>query len=88
MARPPLLPEEIAAFRARLAEVGARLFAERGFEGVRSYYEWVDKGEFQLEYTVRLNQAGKFSLPPTRVEAMYRPEAFAELPNGDWEIAR
>jgi AcrR family transcriptional regulator len=32
--RPALLPEEIASFRARLAEVGARLFAERGFEGV------------------------------------------------------
>lgn len=34
MPRPALLPEEVAAFRARLAEVAARLFAERGFEGV------------------------------------------------------
>ncbi len=63
-------------------------FTERSFEGMRNYYEWVEKGEFTTEYTVRLNQAGKFSLPPTRVEAMYRPEAFGELPNSDWEISR
>jgi AcrR family transcriptional regulator len=34
MARPNLQPDEIAAFRGRLAVVGARLFAEHGFEGV------------------------------------------------------
>ena len=34
MGRVALQPEEITAFRARLAAVGARLFAERGFEGV------------------------------------------------------
>jgi uncharacterized protein YfaS (alpha-2-macroglobulin family) len=31
---------------------------------------------------VRLNNAGRFELPPTRVEAMYAPEMFGELPNG------
>jgi uncharacterized protein YfaS (alpha-2-macroglobulin family) len=28
-----------------------------------------------------LDQDGSFGLPPTRVEAMYAPETFAELPN-------
>jgi uncharacterized protein YfaS (alpha-2-macroglobulin family) len=39
-----------------------------------------------VEYTLRLNQAGKFQLPPTRVEALYAPEMFGEIPNPDWEI--
>ena len=30
---------------------------------------------------------GKFSLPPTRVEAMYAPETFGELPNAAVEVA-
>lgn len=56
-------------------------FTERGFAGVRSYYEYVPKGKFSLEYTMRLNNAGEFGLPNTRVEAMYAPEYFAEVPN-------
>ena len=56
-------------------------FQERTFEAFRSYYEFVPKGKWSVEYTVRLNNAGQFQLPPTRVEAMYSPEAFAELPN-------
>ena len=38
------------------------------------------KGQFSVEYTVRLNNDGRFQLPPTRVEAMYAPELFGELP--------
>jgi uncharacterized protein YfaS (alpha-2-macroglobulin family) len=56
-------------------------FQERTFEAFRSYYEFVPKGKWSVEYTVRLNNAGQFQLPPTRVEAMYSPEAFGESPN-------
>lgn len=56
-------------------------FQERAFDGFRSYYEYVPKGDFTVEYTLRLNQAGTFQLPATRVEAMYSPEMFGELPN-------
>ena len=35
----------------------------------------------KTSYTVRLNNVGEFALPPTRVEAMYAPEMFGELPN-------
>ena len=56
-------------------------FEERTHTGYRAYYEWLPKGRFTVEYTVRLNNEGRFSLPPTRVEAMYAPEMFGELPN-------
>ena len=56
-------------------------YEERTHGAFRAYYSWVPKGQFSIEYTVRLNNAGNFSLPPTRVEAMYNPETFGELPN-------
>jgi hypothetical protein len=61
-------------------------FEERSFEGYRAYFAWMPKGAHAIEYTVRLNQAGRFLLPPTRVEALYAPEAFGELPNAAWEV--
>ena len=59
----------------------APVFEERGFEALRSYYDYVPKGSFQVTYTLRLNNVGDFALPPTRVEAMYAPEMFGESPN-------
>lgn len=55
-------------------------FEERAFDGFRAYYAYVPKGKFSIEYTVRLNNAGRFAMPASRVEAMYAPEIFAELP--------
>ena len=47
--------------RRRRAEAGARrlwpAFDERAFEAFRAYYEFVPKGRFTVEYTVRLNQS-------------------------------
>jgi alpha-2-macroglobulin len=62
-------------------------FEERSFEAYRSYYEYLPRGKHVVEYTVRLNNPGSFSLPPTRVEAMYAPESFGELPNAAIEVA-
>jgi hypothetical protein len=56
-------------------------FEERTFEAFRAYYRFVPKGSWVVEYTLRLNNAGRFELPPTRVEAMYAPEMFGMLPN-------
>jgi len=39
-----------------------------------------------VEYTVRLNNEGTFLLPPTRVEALYAPEMFGEIPNAPVEV--
>ncbi|MDC8760067.1 Ig-like domain-containing alpha-2-macroglobulin family protein [Janthinobacterium fluminis] len=56
-------------------------FEERSFDAFRAYYDYVPKGKWSIEYTVRLNNAGDFNLPASRVEAMYSPEMFGELPN-------
>jgi uncharacterized protein YfaS (alpha-2-macroglobulin family) len=62
------------------------VFEERSFEAFRAYYEYVPKGSFTVEYTVRLNQSGTYQLPPTRAEAMYSPEMFGEIPNEKIEV--
>ena len=60
---------------------------ERAFDAFRAYYRYVPKGMLTTEYTIRLNQAGRFVLPPTRVEALYAPEMFGEVPNAALEVA-
>ena len=62
-------------------------FDERSFEAFRRYFEFLPRGRHVVEYTVRLNNPGRFQLPPTRVEAMYAPENFGELPNAALEVA-
>jgi uncharacterized protein YfaS (alpha-2-macroglobulin family) len=61
-------------------------FEERTFDAFHAYYRFVPKGKFAVEYTVRLNNDGTFNLPTTRVEAMYAPEMFGELPNAKVEV--
>ena len=61
-------------------------FEERSLEAYRAYYQFVPKGSWTIEYTIRLNNAGLFQLPPTRVEAMYAPEMFGEIPNAPMQI--
>ena len=56
-------------------------FEERKLDSFRAYYEFVPKGKWSVEYTLRLNNGGEFKLPETRVEAMYAPEMFGETPN-------
>lgn len=62
-------------------------FIERPFDAYRGYYEFVPKGTFDVEYTIRLNQAGTFQMPATRVEALYEPEMLGELPNTPFQVA-
>ncbi len=61
-------------------------YEERRFDAFRTYYRYVPKGSFAVEYTLRLNASGTFGLPPTRVEAMYAPEMHAELPVPAWQV--
>jgi alpha-2-macroglobulin len=61
-------------------------FIERTHEAYRAYFEFVPKGRFSVEYTARLNNPGRFDLPATRVEAMYVPEMFGEIPNAAVEV--
>jgi uncharacterized protein YfaS (alpha-2-macroglobulin family) len=63
------------------------IYTERAFDAFRAYYDYVPKGTFEIEYTIRLNQAGTFRLPPTHVAALYQPEMLGELPNLPFGVA-
>ena len=56
------------------------IFVERDLDSYRAYYHYLPKGRTTLRYNVRYNTAGRFQLPPSRVEAMYAPEMHAEQP--------
>ncbi len=72
---------QIATRSERSGGAGWLAFEERGFDAFRAYYAYLPKGTTKVEYTVRLNNVGRFGLPPTRVEAMYAPEMYGEAPN-------
>ena len=63
-------------------------FEERAFDAFRSYYVYVPKGSWRIEYNLRLNTPGQFHLPATRVEAMYAPEMFGEFPNANVVVGK
>lgn len=61
-------------------------FIERSFTAWRAYFGYLPRGRHVLEYTVRLNNAGRFQMPTTRAEAMYAPDRFGEVPNATLEV--
>lgn len=63
-------------------------FVERKWEGYTAYFEYLPGGSVTLEYVYRINHSGKFILPPSRVEAMYLPDQFAEVPNPDQTVTK
>ena len=64
------------------------VFEERSFEAYSAYYDFLPKGKWTLEYIIRFNNAGVFNVPQTRVEAIYYPEMFGEIPNKTIEIMK
>ena len=63
-------------------------FEEKSHANFVSYAAYLPRGTYRLNYRVRLNAAGDFRLPPPRVEAMYSPETFGEVPNENWKVSR
>jgi hypothetical protein len=63
-------------------------YIERSFDAWRAYFGWLPQGRSTVEYAVRINNEGRFQLPPTRVEAMYSPEINAALPNQPLIVGR
>jgi len=55
-------------------------YVERRNDSWRAYFDWVPRGKFAASYLIRLNGAGRFQLPPSRVEAMYSPAIRAQVP--------
>lgn len=62
-------------------------YVERGNDGWRGYFAWMPQGHYTVSYTLRLNGAGRFGLPPSRVEAMYSPAIHAAVPNAPVVVA-
>lgn len=62
------------------------VYVERRFDAYRAYYEGMPKGHHEIDYTVRLNNPGRFQMPPTRIEALYAPDSFGEAPNAVVEV--
>jgi uncharacterized protein YfaS (alpha-2-macroglobulin family) len=63
-------------------------YVERGKDAWRGYFAWVPRGTFTVSYVMRMNSAGVFNLPATRVEAMYSPEIRAQVPNQPVTVAQ
>lgn len=59
---------------------------ELASDSYRASYSVVPAETFEVVYKIRLNNAGTFKLPTTRIEAVYMPENFAELPNSEWKV--
>ena len=62
-------------------------YIERGRDSWRGHYAWMPAGTHVVEYVVRLNGSGRFTLPPTRVEALYSPAIRGQWPNGAMTVA-
>lgn len=62
-------------------------YEEKSLAHFTAYAAYLPRGTYRLSYRVRLNSSGEFRLPPTRVEAMYAPETFAETPAPIWKVA-
>ena len=77
---------EIATKGEQKEGAGWLAYEERSFEAYRAYYQYLPAGTTKVEYTVRLNNAGEFALPPTRAEALYAPEMFGESPNAKIKV--
>jgi len=61
-------------------------FDEKSQSDFISYAGYLSRGTYKTSYRIRLNSSGEFNLPPTRVEAMYSPESFGEVPNAVWIV--
>jgi hypothetical protein len=77
----------LLAGRASGGEGAWPSYIERGNDAWRAYFGWMPQGRTSVEYALRINAAGRFQLPPTRVEAMYSPEIHAALPNRPLVVA-
>jgi len=73
--------------RERSEGGGWLAYQEQSFSAWRAYYAYLPRGKTVVEYTIRLNNAGRFQLPGTRVEAMYAPDRAGELPASVIEVA-
>jgi uncharacterized protein YfaS (alpha-2-macroglobulin family) len=61
-------------------------YVERRHEGYFAYFEFMPVGRHTLSYVMQVNNPGLFQLTTTRLEAMYAPDQYAELPNAPVQV--
>ncbi len=62
-------------------------WVERRTGAWRAYWQQLGSAPVTVEYRIRLGSVGRFSLPPTRAEAMYAPDIHAVLPGSRITVA-
>lgn len=62
-------------------------WVERRTGAWRAYWQQLGSAPATIEYRIRLGSTGRFSLPPTRAEAMYAPDVQAVLPGSRITVA-
>ncbi|WP_077035734.1 alpha-2-macroglobulin, partial [Pelomonas sp. KK5] len=77
----------IAAKDEQRETSGWLAYEERAASAWRAYFAYLPAGKHRLEYTIRLNAAGSFQMPGSRVEAMYSPDRAGELPLSTLDVA-
>ncbi len=82
-----ILAQQNSADPSAQASGFAPSYEERSFEAWRGYFEFLPRGKHVVQYTLRLNNAGRFMLPGSRAEAMYAPDVAGELPTGVLDVA-
>jgi len=80
------LPAGVSILNASASDHLSLVYEERTEHEWRGYLNDLPKGEHQIELTFRLNQEGNFEIPGSRVEALYSPEVFGELPYWGMQI--
>lgn len=61
-------------------------YQELAYDAYRASYTTISPEGMTVKYKVQLNNVGEFKLPATRVEAVYAPENFAEVPNASVKV--
>jgi hypothetical protein len=62
-------------------------WVERRTGHYRAYWQQLGAAPITVEYRIRLGSSGRFTLPPTRAEAMYAPDINALLPGNALVVA-
>jgi uncharacterized protein YfaS (alpha-2-macroglobulin family) len=61
-------------------------YVERRHEGYFAYFEFMPVGRHTVSYVMQVNNPGLFQMTSTRLEAMYAPDQYAELPNAPVQV--
>jgi len=61
-------------------------YVERRHEGYFAYFDFMPAGRHTVSYVMQVNNPGLFQLTTTRLEAMYAPDQYAELPNAPVQV--